>query len=239
MDMDNFYENLSANQETLPDLEWFENLGRGCEAGTFFEVIVNNVKNNVLKVLNSIYKIKNNRKKTLCMQLKDLKQNYMTNQAQIFSKEKELSILIESELKAELTLMKGFERLNDEKITPHFLKLAKNTQQNPNLNVINVPDEDKLTGDVALDRENYIKKFYAELYSKPVNENTTTVNSITEFLGPEANCDEVINAKLTAEEAAELESPFTVCELDIAINKCKKNSAPGQDGINNRFIRTF
>jgi hypothetical protein len=57
--------NLSANQETLPDLEWFENLDNDCEAGTFFEVITNNVRNNVLKIQNGIYKIKNNRKKYL------------------------------------------------------------------------------------------------------------------------------------------------------------------------------
>jgi hypothetical protein len=151
----------------------------------------------------------------------------MTNQAAIFSKEKELSKLIESELKAELTLMKGFERLNDEKITPHFLKLAKNTKRTLCLDVINVPDEEKLSGNVAQDRENYIKKFYAELYSKPGDENNTTVNNITEFLGPVADCEEVRHAKLTAEEAAELDIPFTVLELDAAIHKSKKNSAPG------------
>jgi hypothetical protein len=57
----------------------------------------------------------------LTWELKELKLNFIENQATIFKKEKELSILIESELKSELALIKGFERMNDEKITP-FLK---------------------------------------------------------------------------------------------------------------------
>jgi uncharacterized protein YjcR len=90
----------------------------------------------VLKLQNNIYKVKNKRKKNLTFELKELKTNYVANQAEIFRKEKELSILIEFELKAELALIKGFERMNDEKITPHFLKMAKGLKKNPDLDEI-------------------------------------------------------------------------------------------------------
>jgi hypothetical protein len=115
------YENLTANFETLPELNWAENLEKECEDVIFFEILVNNIKNMVPKLQNNIYKVKNKRKKNLTFELKELKTNYVANQAEIFRKEKELSILIESELKAELALIKGFERMNNEKITPHFL----------------------------------------------------------------------------------------------------------------------
>jgi hypothetical protein len=193
----------------------------------------------VLKLQNNIYKVKNKRKKNLTFELKDLKTNYVANQAEIFRKEKELSILIESELKAELVLIKGFARMNDEKITPHFLKMAKGLQKNPDLDEIEVPVEEKITGCAVLDRENYIKKFYTDLCSKPDGEKKITIDDIGNFLGDVANCNEVITAKLNDIKKTELDRELTIDELDAAMKKSKKNSTPGQDGINNNFIRSF
>jgi hypothetical protein len=58
-------------------------------------------------------------------QIQNLKQRYEENSDRIFELEQRLSTLVELELKDELALVKNFERLNDEKITPYFLKLAK------------------------------------------------------------------------------------------------------------------
>jgi hypothetical protein len=76
------------------------------------------------------------------------------------------------------------------------------------------------------------------LYKKPRNENLANI-SIEEFLGDVATHPEVILSKLTEEEKQNLDRPLTIAELDFSISKAKINSAPGIDGISNRFIRDF
>jgi hypothetical protein len=44
---------------------------------------------------------------------------------------------------------------------------------------------------------------------------------------------------LSVEERDRLERPMTVDELDKALRSCNTNSAPGIDGLNNRFIKKF
>ena len=61
------------------------------------------------------------KKNTLITELKNLKLEYSRN----LEKQRVLSDLLELELKEELSHIKAFERLNDEKITPHFLNMAK------------------------------------------------------------------------------------------------------------------
>ena len=65
------------------------------------------------------------KKNTLITELKNLKLEYSRNNLIILEKERGLSDLLEFELKEELSHIKAFERLNDEKITPHFLNMAK------------------------------------------------------------------------------------------------------------------
>jgi hypothetical protein len=213
------YERLSINQETLPDLDWFESIDLNCSSKLFFETLVNNIKNMVLKIQNNIYKAKNARTTTVKTELELLKKNYVANQVQIFKLKKELSNILESELKSELHLIKGFEHMNDEKITPHFLQMAKNLQKNPYLEIIEVPVEERLTGDVGLDRTNYILKFSGDLYGVPVGSSALTDNSIPEFLDRAAHSPEILNAKLTPEERDNLEVPVRIEEFDIAVKK--------------------
>ena len=49
----------------------------------------------------------------------------------------------------------------------------------------------------------------------------------------------VANAKLTNEEKIELESPITLAELDHSLADANLSSAPGTDGISNKFIKHF
>jgi hypothetical protein len=51
--------------------------------------------------------------------------------------------------------------------------------------------------------------------------------------------EEVINSKISDEERTVLDAPLTLAELDRSMKKSKINSAPGIDGIRNRFIREF
>ena len=86
--------------------------------------------------------------------------------------------------------------------------------------------------------------FYKDLYKVPdpaqgVNNVNNAGMSIEEFLGDVAFEEEVINSKLSDLERNNLESPLTIEELDNSMKNAKLNSAPGIDGISNRFIRDF
>jgi hypothetical protein len=48
-----------------------------------------------------------------------------------------------------------------------------------------------------------------------------------------------VGSKLTETEKSDLDCPLTIQELDKSIKKAKKNTAPGIDGVSNRFISRF
>jgi hypothetical protein len=109
----------------LPGLEFFENLDLTTDSDMFFETLAITLKNEALSFQSSFYKNKNAAKKNLREQIQHLKQDYALNKDSIFDLESRLTTIIDLELKEELASKKNFERLNDEKITPYFLKLAK------------------------------------------------------------------------------------------------------------------
>jgi hypothetical protein len=167
----------------------------------------------------------------------NLKQNCVENSDRIFGHEQRLSTIIELELKDELSLVKNFERLNEEKITPHFLKLAKTPEITETLNSLKKDDNSVFETDA--EREEHIVSYYRELYKIPSEPVQAQNKTIEEFLGNAALEEEVLNSKLSNDEKESLERPLSIDELDASINKAKLNSAPGIDGISNRFIKEF
>jgi hypothetical protein len=61
-------------------------------------------------------------------------------------------------------LVKNFERLNDEKITPYFMSLAKQPSSDALLS--DIRHEDNRDFGNATEREQYISSYYKELYKK-------------------------------------------------------------------------
>lgn len=60
--------------------------------------------------------------------MEDLKGNYNANRLRKTEIEKTLSSIYDMEVRDKLQDLKKFERLNDEKPTPHFLNLAKKSK---------------------------------------------------------------------------------------------------------------
>jgi hypothetical protein len=173
----------------------------------------------------------------MAQQIQTLKQNYIQNADLIFDLESRLCTIIDLELKEELALIKNFERLNDEKITPYFLKLAKTPDNVESLT--SLKNKDNLAFENDAQREEHIVSYYKELYKAPTVHEAVRNLSIEEFLGDAALEEEVLNAKLNDEEKTQLERPLSIDELDASMNKAKLNSAPGTDGISNRFIKEY
>ena len=74
-------------------------------------------------------------------------------------------------------------------------------------------------------------------YKKPPNDPVTTREDIDNFLEETVNHQTVNNAKLTDAEKLSLESPLTLLEFEKSMSESNFASAPGLDGISNKFIR--
>ncbi|MFN9938199.1 MAG: hypothetical protein ACK56I_01885, partial [bacterium] len=105
--------------------------------------------------------------------------------------------------------------LDGEKITPHFLKLAK-TVNNDSLEKIRKADGSVFGS--KTEQEAHIVEFYRDLYSLPDDMPEDFTGCVDEFLGPEI-CRHplVVNSKLSDEEKTELESPLGIAELDESV----------------------
>ena len=127
--------------------------------------------------------------------------------------------------------------INDEKITPYFLRMAK-TINNDSLSKIVQPN-----GDIFVtnkERERYIHAFYNDLYSMPGGAAANLDGCIDRFLGEDICAHPLVrNSKLTDADRIDLDTPLSVTELDEAVKKLNLRSAPGIDGISNKFILKF
>jgi len=224
--------------DDLPSIEFLEALSLSHDPKLFFETLVNCIRNNVLSHQATVYNLRNLKKKTLSRQIASLKGNYIQNAALILESERQLSNLVESELREELLHYKRFENLNDEKITPHFMSIVKTKNAGDSLD--NIKKDDGSDFISKEERKNFIGSYYANIYKQPNNASKqTSVNDIYRFLGNISEHPTVVNAKLTEQEKNELESEISDAELTQSINNANLSSAPGADGISNRFIKHF
>ncbi len=133
--------------------------------------------------------------------------------------------------------MKTFEYLNDEKITPYFVSLAKwNTAT---ATTDSICDAHGTPFQSSKLRNEYVRNFYADLYKIPDRQIPAPENFIEEFLGPEICYTNVVrDSKLSEQKSAELEQAITIEELNISAMQGNK-SAAGMDGLSNCFIKRF
>jgi len=224
--------------EDLPKLDFFENLDHGHPPEVFFQTIVSCIKNNVLSHQARIFKLRSEKRKRLAFMITDLKKDFSRNSADILRVERQLSDLVETELRNELLHFKKFESLNSEKITPHFMNLVKTTTIKGTIAEIKKDDGTDFIDEQ--EQQVHILNYYKNIYSQPDN-NAANANleQINAFLGPVKDHQIVTNAKLSNEEREDLESAITLEELTKSINSANLSSAPGADGVSNRFIKHY
>jgi Reverse transcriptase (RNA-dependent DNA polymerase) len=223
--------------ETMPELEIFHNLPLSCSEDFFFDGLVSVVKTSLLSLQANIHLEKNKTVNNLKLNLQNLKQNFGLNCNEIFNLERSLSEIQENQLKEELANYKIFDRLNNEKITPYFMKLVRSNNSEADLSVIKKGDGTVFNSEV--ERGEYITDFYSDLYKKPPNNNNISQQELLNFLGPVCESEQVTNSKITDNEKTSLDRPLHISEFDKAIRQANKKSAPGTDGISNKFIHKF
>ncbi len=232
---------MRANLDELPDLEYLDNLSLDPDPAIFMETLILCIKNNALLEQKRLSKLGNSKQNSLITEIKNFKKDNLgnVNAASIQRKERELSVLIELGLKKELENLKKFETLNDERIMPHFMSLAKNITKSETPTLIK--DDNGSAFENLRDLGNYVEQYYKSIYIKNRNViETRGTEQIENFLGEEiVNRDEIRNAKLNEEEKTDLDKNLTLEELEQSISKANLKSAPGSNGLSNRFIRSF
>jgi hypothetical protein len=116
------------------------------------------------------------------------------------------------------------------------MKLARVHNSVPDVGVIREDDGTILT---EPELEKKITKFYRNLYDAPNTQAVIDQDSLNNFLGPVQFQEPVLNSKLNPAEKQDLERPLTINEFDKALRQCNKKSAPGTDGLSNKFISHF
>jgi exonuclease III len=204
----------------------------------FFELLIKATKNSTLDLQKKALIMEKKDKKILTKELTVLSKNYSENIERIQVLEQKISDMVDLEMRDKVSNYLKTDILNSEKITPRFLSIARATNTGTDT-LEQICDSD---GKIFMDpseRSKYIEKFYKELYDIPENlKNKDLTGCIENFLGEEiCNNPTVRKMKISQEEKERLDGPFTLEELDRALEDSNMKSAPGIDGINNKFIK--
>ena len=220
------------------DVEILELIPHTVDNDIFMETLLNCVRNDVISYQSFINRTKKNFISDKLVLLKDLKNNYEANSIEISGIETILDRFAESELISELEKYSIFDHINQEKITPYFLKLAKSNNSEGKL--ANIVDNNGGQFANDSDRKLFIKNFYADIYKLDETEPDWLDGSIEQFLGP-AICNHPIvrDSKISEQLKLNLEAPLTLEELDKAMESAKIRTAAGPDGIDNSFLKKF
>jgi len=209
-----------------------------CGSRIFYDSLINNVRNEVVSYQAFIRK----RSKEFETNIVDKINLEKTKQPPDYDLLSELeSVLTNSrdmKLDNQLKKFSVYEHLNEEKITPSFLRLARtgNTEKD----LASIVDADGNPFENSRSRNQYIRNYYADVYREREPEKRVTVADIREFLGQDVlHTPQVRNAILSDEEKLSLETEISLQELDAALKDCRTNSAGGNDGINYGFLKKF
>jgi hypothetical protein len=206
-------------------------------ADVFFEALITGSREALLGLQVSINFADTEARKSWLTELAELKKgNIVPNNERILALEGLLNEASERLIHNKINNFLKTDVLNSEKMTPLFLRLA---QVRCSASLDKIKDDNGIPFNSGAERDKYITDFYISLYKIPQNARVDFTNCVENFLGPLTNHPAVLGCKLTQAERDGLEVDITVEELDEAVAKCNGNSAPGIDGIGNRFIKKF
>jgi hypothetical protein len=226
---------IQMSLDILLSLDTLQTLELNCDHDAFLEVLIMSVENSSLAHQHDFFKIKNAKHQSLEKRIKLLKQNFNDNTAEILRTERDLNKVADNDMREEVLKMARFELLNNEKITPYFLSLAKKPHDSSCL--VDICNDDSTPFETSTERDSYIEEYYASTYKRV--DVVLHNNAINDFLGDIVNNPVVVLSKLNVEERETLERGITIQEFDKAIEKAKLNTSPGIDSISNRFIKNF
>ncbi len=229
---------ISILKNSLLSFELIEQLKIIPPADIFLETLMSTVKGNVISFQQWVKKTENSRKAKIVNKIREIRLNPDPDFDRIGTLENELLDITDKEIREKVKSMKIFECLNAEKPTPLFISLARCRSSSKKLSALKKSDGTAYAGDA--ERNEGIVQYYENLYKKPPGERIDYTNCIEDFLGPTVlNHAIVQNSKLTENEKMQLDLPLSIEELDLSISKANMNSAPGIDGLSNKFLKKY
>jgi hypothetical protein len=200
----------------------------------FMECLINSIKNETISYQTFVKKNSKKNKAKLIARIEDLKERGLGGTDPALELESLLNKQVDLELHSEIENLNSFEYLNDEKITPFFVSLAKSNKAVASTD--SICDDNGTPFNTSAERNEFVRNFYAKLHGIPEGQPENVEGCIENFLGVEIlNSQLVRDSKIPAEKAAELERDITIEELDISVLQGNR-SAAGMDGLSNCFI---
>jgi Reverse transcriptase (RNA-dependent DNA polymerase) len=205
---------------------------------TMYEVLLNNIRNEIISFQAHFFKWKRAAMEGMKTKLVNLKRNYLLNFDAISELETKINTIFDLEAKSELENFSTFEILNSEKMSPAFSATAKGTRSAAKIS--DIKDDNGNAFDDENDLKNYIVSYYANIYAPKPDTDLNLPGCIEEFLGPEiCNRQEVLNSKITQAEQVMLSRNLTVEELDSTLGNMSSKSAGGPDGMGIPVLKKF
>jgi len=227
-------ERITVQLSELMTINEFASFPRTVEDDNFFEELIKNMNYNILKLQSDSAAAEFKKKNEWSRELALLKINFQDNLAGIRQLESQLNMALENEILDKVKNYIKSDIINNEKMTPRFLSIAKSI--NPG-NMESITDMQGNCFPGRAERAEHIVNFYEQLYKLPADAPHDLAGSVEQFLGPEiCSHPAVVAMKLTQVERDRLDRPFSFEELDNALALSNKSSAPGIDGVSNSMI---
>jgi hypothetical protein len=131
------------------------------EDDIFMECLMNSIKNETISYQIFVKKNSKKQKSVLMSRIENLKKTLPAGSEPILELESALNKQVDLELRAEIENLSNFEYLNDEKITPYFVSLAKSNKASATTD--SICDDEGNPFNSAEERNNYVRNFYASL----------------------------------------------------------------------------
>ena len=147
-------------------LDELSRLPRSIDDDEFFEKLISGINQAVLELQQNSLRSEKLRIKVIKDALDKLKAEYNNNRLEIENFEDELGLILEQELEDKVRNYLKTEALNDEKMTPMFLNMAKSFN---NDSIMVICDQNNSPFTSAQERGKYIADFYKKLYELPGN----------------------------------------------------------------------
>jgi Reverse transcriptase (RNA-dependent DNA polymerase) len=202
----------------------------------FMEVCLMAIRNEVLSYQTFLSKKSKERKTNILSELKTLKVNYQQNFDHIADLERLLTSINDMEIRSKLENFGNFDIINNEKMTPFFLKLCKGNFAQSDIDEICDDSGSEFEDPEA--RNEFIYNYFAQVYRLPAGARNNFEGCIQD-LGDLADHPLVTACKLTEAVSQALDAHLSIEELDRSVNECELNSAGGPDGFNNKFVKKF
>ena len=145
-------------------LDELSRLPRSIDDDKFFENLISGINRAVLELQQNSLRSEKSRIKAIKDALDKLKADYNNNLVEIEKFEDELGLILELELEDKVRNYLKTEALNDKKMTPMFLNMAKSFN---NDSIMVICDQNNSPFTSAQERGKYIADFYKKLYELP------------------------------------------------------------------------